>query len=78
MICAECNTEIPPQKAVVLNGRPLHVDPCFGAGLRALTFKPSDLAVQLADNMAPMDAYRAGQRTVATIVASRRKAKKKT
>jgi len=75
--CDACGGDIPDGQAVGLNGRNFHVERCFAEGLRRYTFKPAELAIELAPTMPPMVAYKAGQTYVATIVAARRKAKAK-
>jgi hypothetical protein len=75
--CAHCGKPIEPNERVVLNGAPYHVKDCFAAGLRSKTFKLEELAVLFDESVPPMEAYRAGKQTVATIVAARRRTKKR-
>jgi hypothetical protein len=75
--CANCGLDLEPPRTVWLNGRPYCVEACFAEGLKALEFRVSDLAIAMGDGMDPMVAYRAGKQTVALIVSSRRKAKKR-
>lgn len=77
MNCAHCGKPIEPSQRVELNGFVYHVQDCFAAGLRSKTFKLEDLSVIFDDSVPPLDAYRAGKQTVATIVAARRRTKKR-
>lgn len=76
-VCAECGRTVPAGHGVGLNGRYVCVEPCFAKALRETTFTPAELAVKLDPSMPPEVVYRAGKTTVATIVAARRKAKKR-
>lgn len=75
--CAHCGGDLQAPRTVYLNGVPYHVETCFGEGLKALEFRLADIAIAMGAGMDPMVAYRAGKQTVALIVASRRRTKKR-
>jgi hypothetical protein len=76
VICDGCGGEISEHGWVRLNGKTYHVINCFSSGLRRLEFVKQALEVSLSPTMPPMIAYKAGETTVAAIVASRRRAKR--
>jgi hypothetical protein len=77
ILCQLCSKPIAPGEWVELNGRTLHVDPCFSDALKLLP-DPKDFALKLADAMPPLVAYRAGQQHIGVILSARRRAKKRT
>lgn len=74
--CAVCGRPIPEGRAVGLNDRIVGAD-CFAEALRTFTFTPAEIVIELEPSMAPELAYSLGKTHVATIVAARRKAKKR-
>ena len=74
--CEVCSNPIAEQLEVTINGRKVHAD-CFTKALKSFEFKPSELVIFLSPTMDPMNAYRLGKSTVATIVRSRSKVKKR-
>ena len=76
MTCLICSSAVGSTR-IVLNGEPLCSGDCFVKALRRLEFVPTEMQVQFSDGFDAMEAYRLGKTTVAVIVASRRKAKKK-
>ena len=77
MICDVCAGELPADQHVAVNGVNCHAVDCFAKALRRLQFQVAELVIAIDDSMKPATAYKAGQTFVATIVASRRKVKKK-
>lgn len=77
MTCDVCAAELPADQHVNVNGVNCHAVDCFAKALRRLQFQVAEIIVALDSSMAPGTAYKAGQSYVATIVASRRKVKKK-
>jgi len=75
--CDVCAGELAPDQHVAVNGVNCHAVDCFAKALRKLQFQVAAIEVALDDSMKPGTAYRAGQSFVATVVASRRKVKKK-
>jgi hypothetical protein len=79
VLCAGCGRPLEESAAVKINDRPYHVE-CFSAGLKK-TMAPlraalEDLVVDVSNAPAPT-AYRLGQESMETIVAARRKGRKR-
>jgi hypothetical protein len=75
--CDVCTGELPADQHVAVNGINCHAIDCFAKALRKMQFEVAAIEVQLDTTMKPGTAYRAGQSSVATVGASRRKVKRK-
>jgi hypothetical protein len=77
MNCAICAGELPADQHANVNGIDCHAVVCFAKALRLLQFEVAEIVVALDSSLKPETAYKAGETYVATIVASRRRVKKK-
>jgi hypothetical protein len=74
LLCDECQKPIEPRRPALINGFPLHVDPCFAKRLRRCVFSPHEWSIDVRE-LSAEEAYQLGKQTVAIL--GPRRAKKR-